>query len=333
MNKMKLSTAAILMAALFGAGVANAHPVHTPKENVVAQKLEQVPGYYRFMLGDFEVTALYDGYLSIGTGIYQPFSKLSKEQLDELISNEFRPMLPDGGVNTAVAGYLVNTGKNLILIDAGSGDVFDDKVGKLANSLRAAGYKPEQVDIILPTHLHFDHFSGVTRNGKMEFPNATVFIPNQEKAFWFDTPIKEMPEHVQKYAQWTRDAVAPYAKANQVKYFNLGDEVIPGVKSIPTQGHTPGHGGFEMTSKGETMFFWGDLLHNHALQLTDPEIAAEFDVDAQGARDARAKTLPQIAERKIWVAGAHLPFPGIGHIRKAGNGFTWIPVEYTPIEK
>lgn len=337
MKSIRLTALSAILAAILSTSViahGNHKVAYTPKENIVAPKLEQVPGYYRIMVGDYEVTALYDGYLSIGTPAYQEFTKLTKAQLDELISNQFRPIVKeDGGVNTAVAGYLVNTGKNLILLDAGSGDVFDNRVGKLAASMKAAGYDPKDVDIIIPTHLHFDHFSGVTRNGKMEFPNATIYIANEEKAFWFDTAIKDMPEHVQKYAQWTRDAVAPYVAANQVKYYNLGDEVIPTVKSVPTQGHTPGHGGFEITANGETFYVWGDLLHNHALQLAVPEVAAEFDVDSKGARDSRVAKLPEIAERKLLIAGAHLPFPGFGHIAKAGKGFSWIPVEYTPIEK
>ncbi|ABR74897.1 MBL fold metallo-hydrolase [Actinobacillus succinogenes] len=331
----KISTALLLSVAFSGSATAqgsHSHAVYQPQENVVKQQRTQVDGYYRMMLGDYEVTALYDGYLSIGAPVYQEFTKLSKQELDDLISGQFRPMLSDGGVQTAVTGYLINTGKNLVLLDAGSGDVFDDKVGKLTQSLMKSGYRPEQVDIIIPTHLHFDHFSGVTRNGKMEFPNATVYIANQEKAFWLDTPIDKMPEHTQKYAQWTRDAVAPYARAGRVKYYDLGDEIIPNFKSVATTGHTPGHSSVEVSSRGETLFVWGDLLHNHALQLPEPDVAAEFDVDAQGARKARLAMLPELAKRKVWIAGAHLPFPGLGHLRQEKKGFSWIPVEYTPLE-
>lgn len=335
---MKLSPLGLVLttvlASSFSAYAHNGHQaIYHPEENVVTQKLQQVDGYYRFMLGDFEITALYDGYLEIGTQVYQPFTKLSAEQLSTLLSDEFRPLTKSGAVNTAVSAYLINTGKNLILVDAGSGDVFDNNVGKVEESLRKSGYAPEQVDIILPTHLHFDHFSGVTRNGKAVYPNATIYIANQEKAFWFDTPIEKMPEHVQKYAQWTRDAVAPYAAKQKVRYYNSGDIVIPGVKTVATPGHTPGHGGFEFTSEGETMFLWGDLLHNHAFQLVDPTVAAEFDVDPKSARESRAKALAELANRKVWIAGAHLPFPGIGHIRAEKQGYSWIPVEYTPIEK
>ncbi|MBB6056222.1 MBL fold metallo-hydrolase [Tolumonas osonensis] len=335
---MKLLTLAAIVSATLATSAyvyaeGNKNAVYNPAENVVAQKLNQVDGYYRFMLGDFEVTALYDGYLEIGSQVYQPFTKLSAGELNKLLDDEFRPRTKSGAVNTAVSAYLINTGKHLILMDAGSGDVFNDKVGKVEESLRKSGYSPEQVDIILPTHLHFDHFSGVTRNGKAIYPNATVYIAEQEKAFWFDTAITDMPKHVQKYAQWTRDAVAPYAAENRVNYYSSGEEVIPGVKTVETPGHTPGHGGFEFSSKDQTMFVWGDLLHNHAFQLVDPSIAAEFDVDPKAARASRVKALAEIAKRKIWVAGAHLPFPGIGHIRAEKDGYSWIPVEYTPIEK
>lgn len=105
--------------------------------------------------------------------------------------------MADGGVNTSVSAYLINTGKNLVLIDAGSGDKYGvdiDRVGRLPENLRKAGYTPEQVDIILPTHLHFDHFSGVTIDGKAVFPNATIYIANEEKAFWYDTPMTLMSQ-------------------------------------------------------------------------------------------------------------------------------------------
>ncbi|WP_198930118.1 MBL fold metallo-hydrolase, partial [Rodentibacter sp. Ppn85] len=253
--------------------------------------------------------------------------------LNKLIENEFRPLTEQGGVHTAVSAFLINTGKNLILVDAGSGDVFGDKVGFVAENMKKAGYQPEQVDIILPTHLHFDHFSGVTRNGKMVFPNATLYISNQEKAFWYDTPLSNIPEHVRQYVQWTKDAVAPYEKAGQVTYYDSGKELFPNVLSVKSHGHTPGHAGFEFSSKGETLFVWGDLLHNHAIQLAVPDVAAEFDVDAEGAKESRARLLPDIAKRKLWVAGAHLPFPGIGHIRAEDKGgYSWIPIEYRPID-
>ena len=109
---------------------------------------------------------------------------------------------------------------------------------------------------------------------------------------------------------------------DRVKFYKTGEEVIPGMVSKPSPGHTPGHNGIEFTSKGQTMLVWGDLMHNHTLQMLDPEIAIEFDSDPKQARASRQDALKDAATRKIWIAGAHMPFPGIGHIRAESNGAT-----------
>ena len=109
---------------------------------------------------------------------------------------------------------------------------------------------------------------------------------------------------------------------DRVKFYKTGEEVIPGMVSKPSPGHTPGHNGIEFTSKGQTMLVWGDLMHNHTLQMLDPEIAIEFDSDPKQARASRQDALKDAATRKIWIAGAHMPFPSIGHIRAESNGAT-----------
>lgn len=337
MNKIFL-TFLFSGAMAFIANSAVAHPVHTPAKNTVPMQLTQVPGYYRVMLGDFEVTALYDGAASLDSSLFADYSKLTKTELDELIEHKFSPKTANGGVDTAIIAFLVNTGDNLILIDAGKGDVeapiFVDKKGMLLTSLEAAGYKAEQIDVILPTHMHADHFSGVTTAGKKVFPNATIYLSNQEKAFWLDTPEEKIPANAKPFVAWAREAAAPYLASGHIKYYDSGDEVIPGVKSVPLHGHTLGHNGFEFTSKGETMLVWGDLMHNHAIQMAHPEVAVDFDADSISARKSRLKMLPEITKREILVAGAHLPFPGLGRLRaEKDGGYRWIPVEYQLIRK
>ena len=103
----------------------------------------------------------------------------------------------------------------------------------------------------------------------------------------------------QQLAQLARDAVAPYAKAGKVRFYQSGAEVVPGMRSHPSPGHTPGHNGIEFTSKGQTMLVWGDLMHNHTLQMLDPEIAIEFDSDPKQARASRQDALKDAATRKI----------------------------------
>ncbi|WP_150539075.1 MBL fold metallo-hydrolase [Actinobacillus vicugnae] len=337
MKKTILTT--LLAAAL---GLANlptqAQPTHTPAKNPVPMQLTQVPGYFRVMVGDIEVTALYDGWGLIDTEMFANYTDLSAEELEAILNHEFAPRSKHGGVEGAINAFLINTGDNLILIDAGKGEAqipkFMEENGLLVKSLEAAGYKPEQIDIILSTHMHADHFSGVTVNGEMVFPNATIYLPNQEKGFWLDMPMEQVPEPAKPFVQWAREAAAPYLKADRVKFYDSGDEVIPNVKSIPLFGHTPGHSGFEFESKGENLLVWGDVMHSHSIQMNHPAVAVEFDTDANAARETRLTMLPKIAERKILVAGAHLPFPGIGHIRAEKEGsYRWIPIEYRLIEK
>ena len=154
-------------------------------------------------------------------------------------------------MNIAVIGFLVNTGNNLILLDASVGgvDIMGKNAGRLVDSLKAAGYRPEQIDLLIPTHMHFDHISGLTRNGKRVFPNATLLLVAQEKGFWLDKNINELPEPVRGLATLACEAVAPYAKAGKVRFYQSGEEVVPGMRSRPSPGHTPGHNGIEFTSK------------------------------------------------------------------------------------
>ena len=175
--------------------------------------------------------------------------------------------------------------------------------------------------------------------GTLQWVCASPVRPKHPRKNWYigvfrmpDMP--EMPsETLRGLATLAREAVAPYAKAGKVRFYQSGEEVVPGMRSRPSPGHTPGHNGIEFTSKGQTMLVWGDLMHNHTLQMLDPEIAIEFDSDPKQARASRQDALKDAATRKIWIAGAHMPFPGIGHIRAESNGsYTWVPVEYTPIE-
>ena len=131
---------------------------------------QQVPGYYHMQLGDFQVTALYDGTATLPVELLHG---INASDIHALLEGMFVPINKDG-VQTAVNGYLINTGNELILVDAGAAACFGPTLGGITNSLQAAGYKPEQVSKILLTHLHADHACGITANGKMAFPNATV---------------------------------------------------------------------------------------------------------------------------------------------------------------
>ncbi|WP_420997468.1 MBL fold metallo-hydrolase [Cupriavidus sp. 30B13] len=292
-----------------------------------AQQKTQVPGYYRMMLGQFEVTALYDGYVDLDTRIYR-YS--SPGEVQRLLARMFVATTP--GMQTAVNAYLVHTGGNLVLVDTGTAACFGPTLGRVVENLRAAGYEPGQVDTVLLTHLHPDHACGLMADGKPVFANATVYVDKADAAYWLDeATAARAPQDAQATFAMARAAVAPYQAAGRLRTYGAGDALVPGVSAVPAHGHTPGHSGYLFKSGEQSMLVWGDIVHSHAVQFRRPEVAMEFDVDSRQAVRARKAIFAQAARGKLWVAGAHLPFPGIGHVRAEGHGYAWVPVEYGPV--
>ncbi|WP_294160716.1 MBL fold metallo-hydrolase [uncultured Selenomonas sp.] len=302
------------------------------KQEMVPMRKTQVPGFYRILVGDCEVTALSDGLGKFTPDMCTPFTSRSAEELSEMWDAVFGSRATDGTPEVSVNAFLVHTGDHLILIDAGKGDaqgdIFFEKQGLVLENLVASGYAPEDVDILLPTHLHTDHINGIASHGKRMFPHATLYLAEPERDYWLDSPLGSFPEGFRPSVQGVRDAVDAYRSSGCVKWYQPGEEIVPRITSVPLFGHTPGHSGFLVESRDEKLLVWGDMLHLAALQLEDPEIGIVFDADVEAARETRKKMLPRIAAEKRLVAGSHLSFPGFGHIRCDGDGYRYIPLEY-----
>jgi glyoxylase-like metal-dependent hydrolase (beta-lactamase superfamily II) len=286
----------------------------------------QAPGWYRMMLGDFEVTALSDGTVAL------PWDKLlvgPKPRIAAALRHEHMEASPQ---ETSVNGYLVNTGSKLVLIDAGAAGLFGPTLGRLVKNLEASGYKPEQVDEIYVTHLHADHVAGITgADGKPVFPNAVVRLHAQEAAFWLDAANKaKAPEPLREAFDGASISMKPYVDAGRMKTFDGAvTELVPGIRAIAAKGHTPGHTIYEVTSNGATMVMWGDIMHSAAVQFPNPDITVQFDSDQKSARVQRQKAYADAARRGYYAAVAHVSFPGIGKLRPDGKGYRWLPANYT----
>jgi glyoxylase-like metal-dependent hydrolase (beta-lactamase superfamily II) len=293
-----------------------------------AKQTTQVPGYYRMNVGDFEVTALYDGYIVLDQKLLKG---VKEKDVQSLLARMF--VENSKGVQTAVNAYLINTGSNLILVDTGAAKCFGPTLGVIGDNLRAAGYDASQVDTVLMTHLHGDHACGLlAADGKAAFPNATVYVSKQEVGFWLNKDVMaKAPEGAQPFFKMAQDSVAPYVSAGKLREFDGGATILPSIVSVPAPGHTPGHEGYLFSSAGQQILVWGDIVHSHAVQFMRPEVAIEFDVDSKQAIATRKKLFADTAKKKLWVAGAHLPFPGIGHVRAEKKGYAWVPVEYSPL--
>jgi glyoxylase-like metal-dependent hydrolase (beta-lactamase superfamily II) len=285
----------------------------------------QAPGYYRMMLGQFEITALLDGTYLL------PAEKMvvtPPAQLARTLQREFLPATPEISVNA----YLVNTGEKLVLIDTGAGQLLAPTLGRLGASLAASGYKPEQVDEIYLTHMHPDHCGGLTRDGKIQFANALVRAHRDEAAVWLSRERMEAaPKDEQRRYRLATAALAPYVESGRFKTFGDGETLTPGVRAIAAEGHTPGHTTFRVESQGQALLFWGDLLVVGAVQFAQPDVATRFDGDGGQAAAARREAFAQAAAQGYVVAGAHLAFPGLGHVREDGGGYAFVPANYSSL--
>jgi glyoxylase-like metal-dependent hydrolase (beta-lactamase superfamily II) len=292
----------------------------------VPQHHDQQPGFYRLKVGDLEVTALYDG-----TGVFDPhWLNGTTATMDDVVKglHEDPHML-----DVVDSGFLVNTGKQLILVDAGAGTWWGGgALGRLVGSLRSAGYTPEEVDLVLVTHLHSDHVGGLTtQDGKRVFPNAEVYVAKAESDFWLSPEIAaKAPKDAQPFFQSAQAIAAPYIKAGKWHTFTGSETIVDGMQLVPLPGHTPGHTGYEFSSIGQKILFWGDTIHAQRVQFPHPEVTAVFDIDPAAALATRNQLLPKLAGGDVLIAGPHSSvFPPVGRLRKEGSGYSWVPVVFT----
>ncbi|MCW2293160.1 glyoxylase-like metal-dependent hydrolase (beta-lactamase superfamily II) [Pseudomonas sp. BIGb0408] len=290
-----------------------------------ADQHQQAAGFYRQMVGNTTVTAVYDGYIDLNP---KHLAGMPQEKIQEHMLHEYQKAAPF--VQTAVNAFLVDDGKQLVLIDSGSSDCFGPTMGRMVDNIRAAGYRPEEVDAVLLTHMHPDHACGVTLpSGKRAFTNATVWAAAQDANYWLDVMQEgSLPEEQRPFFKMARDAISPYSDVGKFKTFNEGDSISPGIQVVPSNGHTPGHTSYLLSSGDEKLLLWGDIVHVHAVQLPHPEVTIAVDVDPKAAVASRTRLFAKAARERWLVAAAHLPFPGIGHLRKEEKGYSWVPVEY-----
>jgi glyoxylase-like metal-dependent hydrolase (beta-lactamase superfamily II) len=319
--KRNLACLAVLLMALAGLCVGpNAALAAAPQHH------DQQPGFYRLKVGDLEVTALFDG-----TRVFDPhWLNGTKATMDGVVKGLHED---PHRLDVVDSGFLVNTGKQLILVDAGAGTWWGGgALGRLVSSLRSAGYTPEEVDLVLVTHLHSDHVGGLTtQDGKRVFPNADVYVAKAENDFWLSPEIAaKAPRDAQPFFQSAQAIATPYIKADKWHTFSGSEPIVDGMQVIPLPGHTPGHTGYEFSSKGQKILFCGDIVHAQRVQLQHPEVTAIFDIDQTAAAATRNQLLPKLAGEDVLIATPHSSvFPPLGRLRKEACGYSWVPVVFT----
>ncbi|MBN8885422.1 MAG: MBL fold metallo-hydrolase [Rudaea sp.] len=281
-------------------------------------------GVRKMRLGEFTIVALSDGTFDLDADTLLIADSPSK--VPGLLEKATLPKR----VPTTVNAYLIDTGGQRVLIDAGAGQLQGAGLGKLESRLHAAGYAPETIDAILVTHLHPDHVGGIARGGRAVFPNATVYAEAREAAFWQDKDnLGKVDPSVRASFDGVTVSLRPYIAAHRFATFETGAKLVAGITAVNMDGHTVGHTGYRIHSQQQDLVVCGDVLHVAAVQIADPQIAIHYDSEPRRARVTREALFADAAAQGYWLAAAHAPFPGIGRIRRIDGTYVWQPLPPT----
>ncbi|MCL1815914.1 MAG: MBL fold metallo-hydrolase [Treponema sp.] len=266
-------------------------------------------GIFFCKVGQFEVYMLVESQRSGNAGILTGADEATMAAL-------LARYIPAGGFNHSANAFLVKTPEKIILVDTGTGTG-----GIILEKMKKLGVEPDQVDAVLITHLHGDHFGSLQKDGRAVFTKAKIYLSFREREYWTKTNVN----------QGAAAALAPYgSRVETFEPVHLGGafrELFPGITPIAAYGHTPGHTIFLVENSGDKLLIIGDLLHVALVQFPVPEISATYDSDPQTSAVIRRQVLDYAAKNRIPVGGMHIVFPGMGTVEAAGEGFRFLPAD------
>lgn len=290
---------------------------------------EMQPFIYRCKFGGFEVTNILDSKV-VREGLHQNFGGGQPvEAAHELaranhidVSRYEHPFIPT----------VVNTGTQVVLFDTGNGALGQEHErlrgrmpdGHLVERLALAGYRPEDIDVVVMTHCHPDHIGGLTAGGRLAFPNARYVFGAAEFDFW------KHGETVREARRFNRELFVQICEplADRATFLKSGDDVVPGIRAIDAAGHSPGLMAYHIESEGKRLLIWADTCIHYVMAIQRPAWHVEVDDDKDKAVATRKRILDLVATDRLFVSGFHMPFPGIGYVERADGGYRWVPVSY-----
>jgi glyoxylase-like metal-dependent hydrolase (beta-lactamase superfamily II) len=278
---------------------------------------------HAFRIGEAEITVFSDGAMPAPLDVV--LADRTRAEIGAVLEGAGRAIPAGDVMSLAVNITLVRLGKELILIDAGSGPDFAPLRGKLPDNLARAGIKPEAITKVVFTHAHPDHFWGMINplDGGSLFPKARHFMSAVERDHWLTPGIEtRMPEGVRGSAIGTQRRLKELG--DRIELFKPGAEIVPGIATVATPGHTPGHVSLVVSAGAQSIMIGGDALIEPAISFARPEWRWGPDWDADAAVATRKRLLDMLASARMPLVGYHLPWPGLGRVERSAPAFRFV---------
>ena len=281
------------------------------------------PGVTRVQLGSVTATTITDGFFA------RPLdANFVRNAPLAAVQEALRSAgLPTDRVEVPFNPLLVESGANKVLFDVGNGEFGAPTAGKLLENMAKAGIDPKSITAVVFSHFHGDHINGLrNRAGALVFPNAKVYAPAAEWAWWMDDArMAAAPEAMKGAFAATRRVFGPIA--GSVTRFEPGVDVLPGIRSVAAYGHTPGHTAFTIETGGaQKLMYWADTTNVSALFVRNPDWSVMFDMDADAARKVRRELADRVIKDNMVLAGYHLAGASIGRLAVRGSGYDFTPL-------